>query len=140
MYPNSEPGFKQLLSQARRDHGKNLNGIIICMEHTGLYSLPISVFLTQKEVSFSMVPGLEIRMSLGMTRGKNDKIEIITAEDMDVLAVIPPREESLEPEIPTDEELAEAEEGVEEVEGEEPVVTDETTEAEVEGKEGASGK
>ncbi|MCK5209770.1 MAG: IS110 family transposase [Cyclobacteriaceae bacterium] len=75
VYPNSEPGFKQLLSQARKDHGKNLNGIIICMEHTGLYSLPISVFLTQKEVSFSMVPGLEIRMSLGMTRGKNDKID-----------------------------------------------------------------
>jgi len=75
VYPNSEPGFKQLLSQARKDHGKNLNGIIICMEHTGLYSLPISVFLTQKEVSFSMVPGLEIRMSLGMTREKNDKID-----------------------------------------------------------------
>jgi len=48
----------------------------------------------------------------------SDEIEIITAADMDVLAVIPPREESLEPEIPTDDELAEAEdieEGDEEV-------------------------
>lgn len=45
--PNSESGFKQLLSQARKDHGKELNGIIICFEHTGLYSLPLSVFLTQ---------------------------------------------------------------------------------------------
>jgi len=74
-YPNSEPGFKQLLSQAKKDHGKNLNGIIICMEHTGLYSLPISVFLTQKNVSFSMIPGLEIKKSLGMAREKNDKID-----------------------------------------------------------------
>jgi transposase len=74
-YPNSEPGFKQLLSQARKDHGKDLKGIIICLEHTGLYSLPISVFLTQKKVSFSMVPGLEIKKSLGMVRGKNDKID-----------------------------------------------------------------
>ena len=72
----------------------------------------------------------------------NDEIEIITAADMDVLAVIPPREESLEPDIPTDEEMAEAEaeagEGDEKVEGEEPVAADETTEAE--GKEETNDK
>ena len=71
----------------------------------------------------------------------SDEIEIITAMDMDVLAVIPPREESLEPEIPTDEELAEleeGEEGEEGVEGEEPAATEETTESE--GNEKASDK
>ncbi len=69
------------------------------------------------------------------------EIEIITAEDMDVLAVIPPREESLEPEIPTDEELAEGEEGDEEVEGEEPAEGEPAKEAvEAEGKEEASNK
>ena len=68
----------------------------------------------------------------------DDEIEVITTEDMDVLAVIPPREESLEPEIPTDEELAEAEEGDEEVEGEEPAAVEEAVEAE--GKEEASDK
>jgi len=67
------------------------------------------------------------------------EIEIITAEDMDVLAVIPPREESLEPEIPTDEELAEGEEGDEELaEGEEPAEGEPAAEAE--GKEEASDK
>jgi len=65
-----------------------------------------------------------------------DNIEVVTAEDMDVLAVIPPREESLEPEIPTDEELAEAEAGEEEVEGEEPTAEGET--AETEGSEEAN--
>lgn len=44
-----------------------------------------------------------------------DNIEVMTADDMDVLAIIPPREESLEPEIPTEEELAEAEAVEEEV-------------------------
>ncbi|MCK4903119.1 MAG: 50S ribosomal protein L25 [Candidatus Marinimicrobia bacterium] len=65
-----------------------------------------------------------------------DNIEVITAKDMDVLAVIPPREESLEPEIPTEEELAEAEAVEEEVAEGEPAreaVAEETTE--VEGKE-----
>jgi hypothetical protein len=70
------------------------------------------------------------------------EIEIITAEDMDVLAVIPPREESLEPEIPTDEELAEGEEGDEELaEGEEPAEGEPAKDAvEAEGKQEASNK
>jgi len=68
----------------------------------------------------------------------DEKIEILTAEDMDVLAVIPPKEESLEPEIPTDEELAEAEAGDEAVEGEEPVTAEGTSESE--GKEEANDK
>jgi len=38
-----------------------------------------------------------------------ENIEIITAADMDVLAIVSPKEESLEPEIPTEEELAEGE-------------------------------
>lgn len=74
-YPNNESGFKQLLSKARKDHGNELKGIIICFEHTGLYSLPLSVFLSQKKIAYTMVSGLEIKKSLGMARGKNDKID-----------------------------------------------------------------
>lgn len=43
-----------------------------------------------------------------------ENVDIVTAGDMDVLAIVSPKEESLEPEIPTDEELEEgalAEEG-----------------------------
>jgi large subunit ribosomal protein L25 len=40
----------------------------------------------------------------------DENIDIMVAEDMDVLAIIPPKEESLEPDIPTEEELAEGEE------------------------------
>lgn len=58
----------------------------------------------------------DFEMNHVMTVGEikvDEKIEIITAADMDVLAVIPPREESLEPDIPTDEdeEVEEIEEG-----------------------------
>lgn len=54
----------------------------------------------------------EFEMNHVMTVGEievPDKIEIITATDMDVLAIVPPKEESLEPEIPTEEELVEGE-------------------------------
>ena len=97
--PNSESGFKQLLSQTRKDHGKELNGIIICFEHTGLYSLPLSVFLTEKKVSFTMVPGLEIKKSLGMARGKNDKIDAYQIARYAYLR----REEIKEFELPSEE-------------------------------------
>ncbi|MBU0529586.1 50S ribosomal protein L25 [bacterium] len=56
-----------------------------------------------------------------------DKIEIITDEDLDVLAVIPPKEESLIPDIPTEEEMAEAE-GAEEKVGEEEQAEEESVE------------
>jgi transposase len=97
--PNSESGFKQLLSQARKDHGKELNGIIICFEHTGLYSLPLSVFLTQKKISFTMVSGLEIKKSLGMVRGKSDKIDAYQIARYAYLR----REEIKEFELPSEE-------------------------------------
>jgi len=59
----------------------------------------------------------------------DDNIEIITASDMDVLAIISHKEESLEPEIPTDEEMAEAETDGEEGTDEESPATDEESEA-----------
>src|SRR5690554_7713923 len=41
--------------------------------HTGLYSHQLSVYLTSQGIPFLMVPGLEIKRSLGMARGKDDK-------------------------------------------------------------------
>ena len=54
---------------------KVLDKVIICFEHTGLYSMPLAVFLTENQKLFCMVPGLEIKRSLGITRGKSDKID-----------------------------------------------------------------
>jgi len=48
---------------------------LLAFEHTGLYSQPLSLFLSENEYSYIMVPGLEIKRSLGITRGKTDKID-----------------------------------------------------------------
>lgn len=72
---NNNNGFKKVVSWARKNHGKNLTGVIICFEHTGLYSLPLAIFLADKGLPYTIVPGLEIKHSLGMVRGKNDKID-----------------------------------------------------------------
>ena len=45
------------------------------LEHTGLYSLPLSVYLSEKKLFFVMIPGMELKKSLGLVRGKDDKLD-----------------------------------------------------------------
>ena len=40
-----------------------------------MYSHQLSVFLTEQNIPFVIVPGLEIKRSLGIVRGKDDKID-----------------------------------------------------------------
>lgn len=75
-FSNDLKGFASLLQWIK----KNINAIEIkevffCMEHTGMYSLPISVFLEESSCVFALISPLEIKRSLGITRGKNDKID-----------------------------------------------------------------
>lgn len=51
------------------------NRIIVVMEHTGMYSSKFESFLKRQGVEYCKIPALEIKRSLGMTRGKNDKID-----------------------------------------------------------------
>ncbi len=40
-----------------------------------MYSHNLSVFLTEQNIGYALVPGLEIKRSLGISRGKDDKID-----------------------------------------------------------------
>ena len=71
---NSSEGFKQLVAWL-----KSLN-ITLCdcwfvLEYTGGYEYRFIQFCQSKQISFTRLPGLEIKKSLGMQRGKNDKID-----------------------------------------------------------------
>lgn len=46
-----------------------------CLEHTGHYGLLLRCLLEQKELNYTAVPALEIQNSIGITRGKNDKVD-----------------------------------------------------------------
>ena len=74
-FTNSAKGFKSLLAWSEKMTGFELKQILICFEHTGLYSLPLAVFLDKQQLCFCMVPALEIKRSLGIVRGKNDKVD-----------------------------------------------------------------
>lgn len=71
---NNAAGFKQLIAWL-----KSLD-IALCntwfvMEYTGGYEYRFVQFCESKQIRFTRVAGLQIKKSLGMQRGKNDKID-----------------------------------------------------------------
>jgi len=75
--PNNSAGFKDLLRWIKKSHAGETSNVLICFEHTGMYSLPLAIYLTQQKHLYAMVPGLEIKRSLGIRRGKNDRADAI---------------------------------------------------------------
>lgn len=49
--------------------------VLVVMEFTGMYSSKFESFLQELGVEYCKIPALEIKRSLGMTRGKNDRID-----------------------------------------------------------------
>jgi transposase len=49
--------------------------MLFCFEDTGIYSMPLSYYLSDNKISYWQVPSLEIKRSRGITRGKSDKID-----------------------------------------------------------------
>ena len=96
-FDNSVKGFRALLRWVKKQSGLNLGQVLICFEHTGLYSLPLAVFLTEQKIDFCMEPALQIKRSLGLVRGKND---IVDAKRIAAYAYL--RREQLKPfELPS---------------------------------------
>jgi transposase len=74
-FENSTKGFKKMYDWAVKNSKFSADVILFVFEHTGLYSHNLAVYLSEKEIAFTIVPGLEIKRSLGISRGKDDKID-----------------------------------------------------------------
>lgn len=72
-FDNNTKGYQDLISWTYKNSSFSKENIIFVFEHTGLYSHQLSVYLTSRAIPFLIVPGLEIKRSLGMVRGKDDK-------------------------------------------------------------------
>lgn len=71
---NNAEGLK-CLKAFLKSSGVSLEDCWMVMEYTGGYEYRLVQFCIAKGVCFSRVPGLEIKRSLGMQRGKNDKVD-----------------------------------------------------------------
>lgn len=71
---NSTSGFGQMIKWLKQQK-ISCSDIMIVMEHTGLYSYHMEKFLHQRQIRFTKVSALAIKRSLGLIRGKNDKVD-----------------------------------------------------------------
>jgi transposase len=71
---NDFKGFDSI-PQWLEENQIRMNDCLFCMEHTGTYGLLFFAWLNHMKISFCVEPALRIKRSLGITRGKNDKVD-----------------------------------------------------------------
>ena len=71
---NNSDGFEEMLKWFKKQH-INPSELMIVMEHTGLYSFCFEDFLHRHSIAFTKVSALAIKRSMGLVRGKSDKMD-----------------------------------------------------------------
>lgn len=75
VFDNTTKGFKELMKWINKNNPIPKENTLFVLEHTGIYSEELSLFFSKNDIPFSLVPGLEVKKSLGISRGKNDKMD-----------------------------------------------------------------
>lgn len=71
---NGAEGFK-LLQKWCKEEQIDLKHSLVAMEYTGGYEYKLLQFCEAKQIDCYRIPGLAIKNSLGIVRGKNDKVD-----------------------------------------------------------------
>ena len=71
---NNISGYKQMVKWLK-EQKINCSEVMIVMEHTGLYSFCFENFLHEHQIAFNKVSALAVKRSIGLVRGKSDKID-----------------------------------------------------------------
>lgn len=74
-FENSIKGFVQLKTWLRNKDFFSIKKSLFCMEHTGLYTRQLVAFLLNSGIQVWMESALHLKRSMGMTRGKSDKVD-----------------------------------------------------------------
>ena len=85
---NKKALYHQVYDNTKEDIDKMLNDLVsrtdvcpsaqlFCMEHTGVYSMPLAYRLSEKKLHYSIVPATAIQRSIGIKRGKSDKADSV---------------------------------------------------------------
>jgi transposase len=74
---NNPKGYKEMV-KALKAISPVKEDYFFCLEHTGVYAMPICYWFEQHEMNYCLVPALEIKRSIGIKRGKSDKADALT--------------------------------------------------------------
>ena len=74
-FDNNAKGFSKMFEWLNEQLQSDMSTLLICMEHTGVYTIPLCEFLGEKELSYTLIAGAQIAASVGIKRGKSDKTD-----------------------------------------------------------------
>ncbi len=74
-FDNSVNGYKAMMKWINSMYKLSKDEMLFCMEHTGIYSLNLCCYLNENDIAFWLENPLQIKRSLGIKRGKNDKLD-----------------------------------------------------------------
>ena len=75
VFENTNTGFTKMINWVVKNTTCEKDELLFALEHTGIYSLPISIYFTENNLNFILIPGLEIKRSMGIQRGIDDKVD-----------------------------------------------------------------
>lgn len=75
LFENNDSGFKSLLDWVKSNSSVDSSEWLFCGEHTGLYSLSLSLFLVKKHLFMWLENPMQIKKSTGIKRAKTDEID-----------------------------------------------------------------
>lgn len=73
IFDNSLEAIASMTDWSLKQTGTCKEHLLFVFEHTGLYTYKLIQYLSDNGYNYCVVPGLEIRRSLGISRGKDDK-------------------------------------------------------------------
>lgn len=72
--PNDKEGFNALLSWMKENRIPRRQ-VVVGMENTGVYGFDLRLFLEESGIDYCCFMPLHLKLSLGLARGKNDKVD-----------------------------------------------------------------
>jgi transposase len=72
---NASKPIKSWIHQLKKHHALPLGEVIFCLEHTGVYGAILLRELSRHSLLICVENAVNIKLSLGMQRGKNDRID-----------------------------------------------------------------
>jgi len=75
-FSNDPEGFGEMVHWLVQNYPMDTKAAyLFCMEHTGVYTIPLCAFLQEQGFSYVLDSALRIKRSLGIKRGKDDKAD-----------------------------------------------------------------
>jgi len=74
-YEQDKANYDSFLQWVKQQTKSNLQDVLFCMEHTGIYNLALVEYLCSHNLHVCVETAMQIKLSMGMQRGKSDKID-----------------------------------------------------------------